>query len=79
MVLQVQKWGNSLAVRIPKQIAKDARIEEGSEVNVTEEAGKIVLGRVEKKMSLSELLARITADNIHGEMDFGKPRGNEIW
>ena len=79
MVLQIQKWGNSLAVRIPKQVAKEARLEEGSQVNLIEEAGKIILDRVEKEGPLSELLAGITPDNLHDEQDFGPAKGKEIW
>jgi antitoxin MazE len=79
MQVKVQKWGNSLAVRIPRQIAKDAHLEEGSEVNLTERSGKIVLDRVVTDPTLDELLARITPENLHGETDFGKPEGNEVW
>src|SRR5947209_18937836 len=79
MVVQIQKWGNSLAVRIPKQLAKEAKLEEGSEVNLHEEAGKLILDRVEQDPSLTELLSRITPDNLHDEADFGSPRGKEIW
>ena len=79
MLLQIQKWGNSLAVRIPSQVAKNARLNEGSEINLREEGGRIILDRVERDVLLAELLAAITPDNLHGEADFGPARGKEIW
>lgn len=79
MTLQVQKWGNSLALRIPKQVAKEAHLKEGSEVNVTQELGKIILNPVESEVKLSELLEKVTSENLHDEQDFGVPQGKEIW
>ena len=79
MVLQVQKWGNSLALRIPKQVAKDAHLQEGSKVNVIEESGKIILDPVDRDASLAELLQKVTPENLHSEQDFGEQQGNEIW
>jgi antitoxin MazE len=79
MHVKIQKWGNSLAVRIPQQIAKEARLTEGTEVNLTGNSGKVVIDPVEHDPSLDELLARITSDNLHGVADFGTARGNEVW
>jgi antitoxin MazE len=79
MVLQIQKWGNSLALRIPMQVAREAKLVEGSEVNLTEQSGKIILDPLERDIPLSELLAKITDENLHDEQDFGAPRGKESW
>lgn len=69
----VQKWGNSLAVRIPKDIADRINITQGSEINVVENEGKIILvpRQPQIKYSLDELLAQCKPENRHEEIDFG--------
>lgn len=69
----VQKWGNSLAVRIPKDIADRINITQGSEINVVENEGKITLvpRQPQIKYSLDELLAQCKPENRHEEIDFG--------
>jgi antitoxin MazE len=80
MHVRVQKWGNSLAVRIPKPLAKDAEVTEGTVLNLAVFDGKVVATPVEpKKLSLRELLAKVNKKNLHGEVDFGPPAGREIW
>jgi antitoxin MazE len=80
MVAKVTRWGNSLGLRIPKGIAEDARIAEGSEVEVAVEQGRIVLTPVAApRYNLQALLAEVTASNQHQEIDFGPPRGKELW
>jgi antitoxin MazE len=80
MHVRVQKWGNSLAVRIPKPLAKDAEVTEGTVLNLAVSEGKVVATPVEqKKLSLSELLSKVNKKNLHGEVDFGQPTGREIW
>jgi len=80
MRVRVQKWGNSLAVRIPKPLAKDAKIEEGSILNLTISGGKIVATPAgKKKPSLKQLLARANRKNVHAEVDFGPSGGHELW
>jgi antitoxin MazE len=74
---QVTKWGNSLAVRIPRAFAKQAGFEEGSTVDIIAEPDRIVL--VKPVPSLKELVDRITPENRHEETDWGPPRGREIW
>ncbi|MBI3469783.1 MAG: AbrB/MazE/SpoVT family DNA-binding domain-containing protein [Candidatus Solibacter usitatus] len=78
MRVSVQKWGNSLAVRIPKTVALESKIKNGSHVDMTLEDGRVVLTPVPKD-NLEELLARISPDNIHKEIQSGPPRGREIW
>ena len=80
MHVRVQKWGNSLALRIPKPLARDAEVTEGTLLNLAVSEGKVVATPVEqKKLSLRELLAKVNKKNLHGEADFGGPAGREIW
>jgi antitoxin MazE len=74
----IQKWGNSLGVRIPNSIAKDLNLENGSHVEILDEDGKILILPHEKK-SLIEKLAKITTENIHQEISNGLSVGNEEW
>lgn len=76
----IAKWGNSLAVRIPLAIAKQASLVEGDPVKLTlDRGGAIVLRRARRKYELADLVARITVKNRHTETDWGSPRGKESW
>lgn len=80
MTTTVQKWGNSLALRIPSALAKDIHLHRGSEVEVAIVEGTMVIkpkGR--RKYSLRQLLKGITGENLHKEQDWGGPVGREIW
>lgn len=80
MLTKVQKWGNSLGLRIPKSFAKEAAVEEGSTVDLSVSEGQLVVRSVQpRKYELQELLAQVTEDNLHGEIPTGAPRGREIW
>ena len=80
MNLIVRKWGNSLAIRIPKDIARLSNISQDTKVEVEIVDGKLILKPVEeKRLTLDELLADITAETIHQEITTGSPTGNEIW
>ncbi len=80
MKMQIQKWGNSLALRIPKSFAVESKVEQGSTVEVSLEKGKIVVTPVaEPEYSLGGLLAKVTKENIHAETDTGYPVGKEAW
>jgi antitoxin MazE len=77
---RIAKWGNSLAVRIPLAVAKQAGLAEGDSVKLTLDGeGGIVLRPSRRKYGLSELVAQITAKNCHRETDWGRPQGEEIW
>jgi len=78
MTTTAQKWGNSLGVRIPQRIARKYGVENGSEIQVTEDKDGIMLRPVHTKPTLEELLAQCTPENRHEEVDWGKPEGNEI-
>ena len=76
----VQRWGNSLAIRIPKVYAIEAEISEGSAVEMSLKAGALVVRPVRRaRHSLGELLKKITAENRHAEVVTGGPVGKEIW
>ena len=70
MQVQVQKWGNSLALRIPKSFANQIKIEQGSYVDLSTVEGKLIAKPLEQQeYSLEQLLAGITDQNIHAEFD----------
>jgi len=76
----VSKWGNSLAVRIPRAIAKEARLNEGDCLALDlDRDGAIVLRSTRRRYELSELVSKITPANRHSETDWGRPRGKESW
>jgi antitoxin MazE len=81
MQTKVQKWGNSLAIRIPKTIAKETKLTDGKQVELVLEKENLVIKpvRKKKKYALTDLLAAITDENCHAETDFGNSVGKEIW
>ncbi len=80
MLTKVQKWGNSLGLRIPKSFAEEASVKEGSTVDLSVKDGQIVVRAVrQRKYELRELLAGVSAENLHGEISTGAPRGRESW
>jgi antitoxin MazE len=79
MKATIQKWGNSLAIRIPKNITKDSRVSEGSNIDIMVENGKIILSPSPIEYSLKELLKKVTNENIHSEISTGDYIGGEIW
>ena len=80
MRTSVKKWGNSAAVRIPSAVLEATQVQIDEEVEIREEAGKIIIEPVRKKAyNLADLVQGITKDNVHGAVDFGKPEGKEAW
>ena len=80
MLTKIQKWGNSLGIRIPKALAQEVRIDEGASVNLTVENGPLIITpAAEKRYDLADLLGRVSPDNLHGETDAGPAAGREIW
>jgi antitoxin MazE len=80
MKTQIQKWGNSLAVRIPKAFANHLGLDQDSTIELALEDGCLVLKPTAlPKYELSRLLSKVTEDNRHGEYDFGGPTGAEQW
>lgn len=76
---RIQKWGNSLAIRIPKPFALAVGLEQNSLVAVSIKEGKLLLEPIKPTYSLEELLAEITMDNLHHEVETGPAIGNEAW
>ncbi|MEG3133065.1 AbrB/MazE/SpoVT family DNA-binding domain-containing protein [Rouxiella sp. T17] len=75
----VKKWGNSPSVRLPIAIMQAAALSVDDTVDIQVEDGRIVIVPVRaKEYSLDSLLAGVTADNVHDEIDFGAPVGREV-
>ncbi len=79
MEVTIQKWGNSLAIRIPGSYAKDISIQQGSSVELIKEKNKLVIVPKKSGLKLKNLLAKITDDNVHKEEFMEGPVGKEIW
>ncbi len=80
MTTRVQKWGNSLALRIPKPLAIEAGLKDDSPVELSLQEGKLIIAPVIKSsVSLDDLLAKVTKKNLHGEVDTGPALGREVW
>lgn len=80
MLTKIQKWGNSLALRIPKAFALDAQLEDDSLVEISIVEGQIIITPiVEPNWTLEDLLAGINKNNIHHVVETGLAVGNEVW
>ena len=80
MTTTIRKWGNSLGVRIPHEIAKDSGLFEGREVMLERRDGRLTLRLVSTpQISLDVLIRKITPRNRHTEIQWGRPRGKEVW
>ena len=80
MITKVQKWGNSLAVRIPRSVAQDTHLSSGNAVDVAVQDGHIVIAPTRRtRFHLDELLKGVTALNRHAEFDTGAAVGREAW
>jgi len=80
MRTRVQKWGNSLALRIPKSFAAEVGLQKEASVEISLEDGGLVIRPVaEPKPTLKQLLARVTKGNLHHEVDTGPAVGKEAW
>ncbi|MBE0481344.1 MAG: AbrB/MazE/SpoVT family DNA-binding domain-containing protein [Dehalococcoidia bacterium] len=80
MRTRVQKWGHSLALRIPKAVANEAGLQRETTVELSLADGKLVITPVaEPKPTLKQLLAKVTRENLHHEVDTGSALGTEAW
>ena len=75
---KIQKWGNSLGIRIPKTVIDKLNLTENSEVEVEHKDGAIIILPIKRKFSLDKMLDQITKENCHTEDDL-KAEGNEVW
>ena len=78
MAFKLQKWGNSIGVRISKSVVEKVNLKVGSKVEVEHKNGKIIITPLKKKLMLNDLLSQITKDNLHSEDNFIS-EGREIW
>ena len=80
MQAKIKKWGNSLALRIPKIFASDANLKINNIVDISIEKGSIIITPInDKEYTLEKLLKGVSKSNLHGEVDTGTPVGKEIW
>jgi len=80
MRTRVQKWGNSLALRIPKSFADEVGLEKETTVDVSLADGTLVITPIVKpKPTLQQLLSKMTKENLYHEVDYGPAVGNETW
>jgi len=78
--VQIKKWGNSLAIRIPSRVAHDLGLHDNSHVQITTDGDTATIKReVDAPISLEDLVKGITPENVHGEVDWGALVGKEIW
>ena len=80
MRTKIQRWGHSLALRIPQPFAIEAKLVDRTEVDLTVTNGRLVVTAARKPpRSLDDLLSRVTKRNLHGEVDTGTRVGKEAW
>ena len=80
MHAQIKKWGNSLALRIPKPLAEQLSIKSDTEVEIQIVDDQLMIKPLpEPELTLENLLAQITAENLHDEVDTGTAVGGEVW
>ncbi len=80
MLTKVQKWGNSLGLRIPKSFAEEASVKEGSPVDLSVSNGQLIIRPIRRSnYELQDLLDGVTEENLHAELATGEPKGRESW
>jgi antitoxin MazE len=76
---RISKWGNSLALRIPKALGTEVELKDGTEVELSVQDGSIIITPVSSNYQLEDLIQGITPENRHSETDWGTPKGAEVW
>ena len=80
MQTKIQKWGNSLGLRIPRSFAVEARVEEGATVDLSVKNGRLLVRPLRvRRYSLNRLLRKVSRRNLHGEVSTGDAVGREAW
>jgi antitoxin MazE len=79
VVTRVQKWGNSLALRIPQSFALEAKVAAGTAVDIAVEKGQLIVRPVRQRYRLRDLLKAVDRRNMHAEVQTGRPVGRETW
>lgn len=75
----IARWGNSMALRLPKGVLEDADLKEGNAVDVRVENGALIITKARPKYSITELMDAFRPEHRHEDEDWGKPAGKEIW
>jgi antitoxin MazE len=79
MITRIQKWGNSLGLRIPRSFALEARVKSGSPVKITVRRGRLVITALKaSRYSLARLLRKIHRGNLHPGVEFGRSQSKEL-
>jgi antitoxin MazE len=78
MRAQITRWGNSLGLRVPKEIAAQVGLKAGARVEITAEEGRIIVSVARPVYSLDELLVGMTPDEMHAAYDWGVEVGREV-
>lgn len=80
MRTRIQKWGNSLGLRIPKSFAEEAGVEAGSAVDLSLDNGRLIVRTARSRVyRLEDLLSGVNKDNLHEEIPTGDAAGREAW
>jgi antitoxin MazE len=79
MTTTVQKWGNSLGLRIPKNIADSIGLSVGGNVSVSLKNGAIIVELKSKILDLKKAMKNYKPEDYHAELDWGSPVGKELW
>ena len=80
MKARIDKWGDNLAIQIPQSLASQVGLEVDAEVELTPGEGQFVVTLSKRaKSRLDILLEGVTEENLHGEVDTGRPVGKEVW
>ncbi len=79
MLAHVHKWGNSLAIRIPKSFATEAHLEQNTPIKVSLRDGELIIAPIKPGYTLEALLAQVTEQNMHQEQEIGSAVGREEW
>ena len=80
MKVRIQKWGNSLALRLPKSFATEVGIVRDSVVELSLSGGDLIVSPVAPaSLTLEQLLSGATPENLHGEVESGPAQGAEVW
>lgn len=79
MDASIRRWGNSLAVRVPRSFAETLGLEDGSVVDLTMTDGRLVISPKRPKYALDDLLVGVARENSQPDFDWGEPVGKEVW
>ncbi|MEQ1857658.1 MAG: AbrB/MazE/SpoVT family DNA-binding domain-containing protein [Longimicrobiales bacterium] len=79
LFVRISKWGNSLGLRIPAPFARETGIDEGTEVDIALDGGRIIITPPGPRYTLDALLDGVTPENVHEGVETGPRRGAEVW